>query len=152
MIEQCVENINKCGNGLLLENDIASTMSKGMLDKKSPLFKLEDNFLNLASSGSTDSLFYCCVLSVQTEDHEEVFIARFFEHGTLEGFFRNVCHSRLKDNLKLTTPLLPYKVYTETDVDADNNRNKMLFCSKKVDGRKKLILLKYSFFFTKNLM
>ena len=125
-----MNNINKCQDGHLVENNISLAMEKLFDGKMPPLFKMEDNCLTLALSGSTDCLFMCVVFSIKTEEDKVRTVARFFESGTLIGFFQNVGHKYLKETLN-NDDILPYRVYTKEDIEKATLRSDALYSSRK---------------------
>ncbi|XP_057296505.1 uncharacterized protein LOC130653972 isoform X2 [Hydractinia symbiolongicarpus] len=125
VIDNIIHNLNKCNDAIFLENSLTNILQQEVLSPDSPLLKLEDNCLNLSASGSSDSIFSCTVLSVP--DGENIHhIARFFEAGGFSGFYRNVAHEKIKEDLSLYS-LLPYQFYNEMDVDICSKRNMSLF-------------------------
>ena len=129
-IDSCIDNLNKCEDGVYLENDITLSMQKEFLVKGTPLFQLEDNFLNISASDSADSLFCCVVFSIPTDEHGTMKIARYFEFGSFSGFYTNFGHNKIKEMLQLDC-LMPYNVYTATDMEMYATRKKKLFLNTK---------------------
>ena len=72
----------------------------------------------------------CIVFSIKTENNEVHTMARFFESGTLKGFFQNVGFNFLKETLNLEV-ILPYQVYTRRDIEKATQRSESLYSSRK---------------------
>ena len=105
-------------------------MQKEFLIKGTPLFQLEDNFLSISASDSADALFCCVVFSLPTDEHGTMTIARYFEFGSFSGFYTNFGHNKIKEILQLDC-LIPYNVYTATDMEMYSARKKKLFLNTK---------------------
>ncbi|XP_065682471.1 uncharacterized protein LOC136095674 isoform X1 [Hydra vulgaris] len=130
-----ISNLNKCFDGMKAVIETTEIMESEFLVCKSPLLKTEDNFLSLASSGSSDCLLYCVLFSLPSAEGAK-YIARYFEFGSLSGCYRNLIHSKLKEKFEITS-VLPYQVYTSQDVESHSKRQDNLYQKQKPQGRKK---------------
>lgn len=127
-IETAISNINKCSKAITVEVEMANFLQKTYFSSSNPLFNTEDRLLALASSQISDEIFFCCVLKIQME--KPIYIARHFEYGTFENFYKDNVHSQLKSMFDLVE-LLPYKVYTNDDVKAKRERDISLYQKRK---------------------
>ena len=89
---------------------------------------MESNFLQLAASGSSDCTFYCNLIC-----NGDNFIARFFESGSISGYFHSIFLKKLKEMFN-TDVILPHRVFGSKDVDIEASRKELLFQKKKPAG------------------
>jgi len=114
-----------------LEIELSNMIQEIYLPKSNNLFDTEDTVLSLASSNTTNAIFFCCILSIGKTN--PVHVARYFEDGAFVGFYSSVVHSQLKQYLNLDQ-LLPYKVYTADDIKSNIERNESLNANRKKGG------------------
>ena len=74
------------------------------LKPANPIMVMEDSMLQLASTKTTDGIYYMCIL--QKGCHT---VARFFESGAFQGYFKARAQSKIQD-------ALPWQVYNELDI------------------------------------
>lgn len=117
---------------MLVEVHHASILQKVLL-KRREMFNVEDSLLSLASSGTTDGIFYCTILRIGIDD--SVYVARYFESGAFLGFYAGEMHREVKEKLGVHQ-LLPYSVYTHADIAADFKRDEALYMNRKTPGSK----------------
>ncbi|XP_047146020.1 uncharacterized protein LOC124805833 isoform X2 [Hydra vulgaris] len=132
-LEVMISNLNKCSEGIKAIIETTEIMESEFLVCKSPLFKTEDNFLSLASSGSSDCLFYCVLFSLPSAEGA-IYIARYFEFDSLSGCYQNLIHSKLKEKFGINS-VLPYQVYTSQDVESYSKRQDSLYQKQKPHGK-----------------
>ena len=128
-IDVCISNLNKCSDGIESMINNAEIVLAEFLSTKSPIVQMENNFLQVAASGSSDCTFYCTVISSGTN-----YIARFFECGNLTGYFHSVLLKKLKEILN-TDVILPHRFYCSEDVNIEASRKELLFQKKKPAGK-----------------
>ncbi|XP_065674194.1 uncharacterized protein LOC136091139 [Hydra vulgaris] len=143
-LEVMISNLNKCSDGIKAIIETTEIMESEFLVGKSPLFKTEDNFLSLASSGSSDCLLYCVLFSLPSAEGAK-YIARYFEFGSLSGCYYNLIHAKLKEKFEINS-VLPYQVYTSQDVESHSKRQDNLYQKQKPHGRKTPIFSKNRFY------
>jgi len=93
-IKVAIDNINKCSEAMRLEIELSNMIQEIYLPKSNNLFDTEDTVLSLASSNTTNAIFFCCILSIGKTN--PVHVAKYFEDGAFVGFYSSGVHSQLK--------------------------------------------------------
>ena len=107
-------NIYKCVDAIEVEVEFTGTMLH-KLDKVeiNNFMKLEDQLLGLSQTNSVDGIFYLYILK-----NNDRLIARIFENGAFDGFFKNVGDKDVKIILNVEE-VLPYRVYTLEETEGN---------------------------------
>lgn len=100
---------------------VRSIITKAKLFRKN-LLNLEDSLLRL-SNGHAEGLFYGMILKLKPQaiDQCDVYQIRYFETGSLEGFFEKNNDQLFGHPKKISTAnaiTIPWKVFTSNDIDA----------------------------------
>nr|XP_047139911.1 uncharacterized protein LOC124815330 [Hydra vulgaris] len=127
-----MENLNRCGNGIAVENTIVKT-----LILVPPILQVEESLLSLGSHGNVDGIFHCLLIKVDVS-RKETFLARYFEFGSFTAYFENVALGKLKQNLGIEE-ILPYCTFTIKDVEMEIVLKNETFCHRAKSRLFKLI-------------
>ena len=107
---------------MLLESSLSSSVWKGYFKKQCFLISAESSLLSLASTKTVDGIFYCSVLKTPVDDRD-LYIARYFEYSTFNGYFENVVSNDLKQSLDI----IAYCIYTSKDNDREGARHLSMY-------------------------
>nr|XP_047127569.1 uncharacterized protein LOC105848429 [Hydra vulgaris] len=118
-----MENLNRCGNGIAVENAIVKT-----LILVPPILQVEESLLSLGSHGNVDGISHCLLIKVDVSG-KETFLARYFEFGSFTAYFENVALGKLKQNLGIEE-ILPYCTFTIKDVEMEIVLKNETFCNR----------------------
>ena len=120
-----------------LEISITGKLEETLFKTFPAIFNIEDSYLTLTSTKDVDSIFYCLVMKINIKE-KDIFIARYFEYGGFQGFYKNVAQQHIKRDLAIDE-ICSSLVYTKADIDMEVQRNTELYKDRKSKGT--LILL-----------
>ena len=121
-IQRAYHNIMLCQDAIMLEGEFSKCIVE-VMEKRKDMFETEDSLLALAASGSADSIFYCTFIDILIESTIYKLV-RYFEYGTLNGFFDAVLINQIADSY-------PYAVYNKFDVEAKQFHDASRFTSRR---------------------